>query len=163
MAPICTLYANCDSNGISLQLPINNGPNGANGQPGNAFVPDTWDPIQFGCTRGLGANPFHGCVDEVAIYTNMLTFAQITNHFYAATNGLAEYSETILADNPSMYWRMDAPKYTNPPASSFPQAANYGLAGANMTNFNTQGTSAVPTSREQFLESRGRPLRDLEL
>ncbi|HEX4122093.1 MAG TPA: LamG-like jellyroll fold domain-containing protein [Verrucomicrobiae bacterium] len=139
----CTLYANCDSNGISLQLPINNGPNGANGQPGNAFVPDTWDPIQFGCTRGLGANPFHGCVDEVAIYTNMLTFAQITNHFYAATNGLAEYSETILADSPSMYWRMDAPKYTNPPASSFPQAANYGLAGANMTNFNTQGNSAV--------------------
>jgi hypothetical protein len=139
----CTLYANCDSSGMSYQIPITSGPLGPNGLPGSAFVPDTWDPIQFGCTRGLGANPFHGAVDEVAIYTNMLTFTQISNHFAAATNGLGGYSATILSDHPSMYWRMDAPKYTNPPVSSYPVAANYGLAGAKMTNFNTQGTTAV--------------------
>lgn len=139
----CTMYANCNSNGISLQLPISNGPVNSNGAPGSAFVPDTWDPIEFGCTRGLGANPFHGAVDEVAIYTNMLTFAQITNHYYAATNGLAHYAPTVLADEPYMYWRMDAPTYTNPAPGTFPEAANYGSAGATMTNFNTLGTSAV--------------------
>jgi hypothetical protein len=136
------------TNLMNVQYPITTGPNDVSGGPGpnlpgTTFSPDTWDPIQFGCTRGLGANPYHGYVDEVAIYTNILTYQQITNHFMAGTNGLASYKATILADSPVMYWRMDAPKWTPPAPSTYPSAANYGSAGAQMTNFNTLGTSAV--------------------
>jgi hypothetical protein len=140
----CWLYANGNSNGISFQIPITTGPSPSSGGYGSpltsaAFSPDTWDPIEFGGTRGLGANPFHGCVDEVAVYTNALTYLQISNHYAAATNGLGNYQATVLGDNPCMYWRMDAPLYTNPPVSSYPVAANYGSVAAGMTNFNTSG------------------------
>jgi hypothetical protein len=105
--------------------------------PGAQFVPDTWDPIFFGCNRGYGANPYHGCLDEVAIYTNALSSQQILNHFMAGTNGLGQYVTTVLGDNPLMYWRMNAPQWTYPPMNTFPVAANYGSAASRMTNFNT--------------------------
>ena len=132
------------TNSTAYQIPITSGAGTAYlGTPtvvSNAmFTPDTWDPILFGATRGLGANPYHGFDDEVAIYTNALTFAQITNHFMSGTNGLGHYEATIMGDNPYMYWRMDAPKWTNPPESSDPTAMNYGSAASSMTNFVTGG------------------------
>ncbi|HTB85947.1 MAG TPA: LamG-like jellyroll fold domain-containing protein [Candidatus Sulfotelmatobacter sp.] len=139
---------NGGTNASTILIPITTGPSTVAGVPGTnaptaTFTPDTWDPIQFDGSRGFGANPYHGYVDEVAIYTNALTFTQITNHFMAGTNGLGSYSSTVLGDGPVMYWRMDAPKYTPPPVSSYPAAANYGSTGANITNFNTLGNSAV--------------------
>jgi len=112
---------------------------------GATFQADTWDPILFGQTRSYSGNPYHGSVDEVAIYTNALTYTQITNHYAAATNGLGTYMSTILADSPAMYWRMDAPAFVSIPltSSSLPTFANYGSAGGSMTNFNTHGTSGV--------------------
>ncbi len=140
-----TLYGG--SNAMNLQLPITTGQPTAAGIPGPTvagaqFSPDSWDPIFFGCNRGFGANPFHGFVGEVAIYTNALTFNQITNHYMAGTNGLGNYKSTVLGDNPAMYWRMDSPKWTYPSGSAFPAAANYGSAGSGMTNFNTGGRGA---------------------
>jgi hypothetical protein len=134
------------TNLMNLQLPISNGPNAPVGGPPatlitNAqFAPDTWDPIQIAATRGFGANLFPAYMDEIAIYTNALTPQQITNHFSAGTNGLGNYAPTVLADNPAMYWRMDAPNWTNPPESSYPVAANYGSASSAMTNINTGGS-----------------------
>ena len=131
------------------QLPITTAPGAPVGGPagsnivGAAFSPDTWDPIMLAATRGLGGNEFVGYLDEVAIYTNALTSDRIAGHFIAGTNGLGNYSATVMADSPYMYWRMDAPKYSWPLASSFPTATNFGNAGASMTNFNTLGTSAV--------------------
>jgi hypothetical protein len=123
------------------QFPITTAANGSQ-NTNLTFSPDTWDPIQFATERGLNANPFTGNIDEVAIYTNALTINQITNHFTAGTNGLGSYSTTILADNPAMYWRMDAPAWTNPPASTYPTAGNYGSAASGMTNVNTGVTGA---------------------
>ncbi len=110
--------------------------------PGLTFMPDTWDPIQIASERGAGANLYPGYVDEIAIYTNALTLQQITNHFIAGTNGLGNYSTTILADQPAMYWRMDAPSWTSPSPSSYPAAMNYGSAAPGMTNLNTGGSGA---------------------
>lgn len=107
-----------------------------------SFSPDTWDPIEFGCTRGLGANPFNGFLDEVAIYTNALTFAQITNHFMSGTNGLGNYKATILGDNPYMYWRMDAPAWTYSNPNTYPTLMNYGSAASNTTNLITGNQGA---------------------
>jgi hypothetical protein len=99
-----------------------------------AFVPDTWDPIQFAGSRGFGGNPYHGALDEVAIYTNALSASQISNHYNAATNGAGQYSSTVQGDGPTMYWRMDAPAYTSPTPAAFPVAANYGSLASTTTN-----------------------------
>ena len=110
-------------------------------QAGLTFLPDNWDPIQIASERGQGANEYPGYMDEVAIYTNALTFLQISNHFAAGTNGLGNYKATILGDKPVMYWRMDASPWT-PVLNGLPTAANYGSAVSSMTNFNTHANGA---------------------
>jgi Concanavalin A-like lectin/glucanases superfamily/Immunoglobulin I-set domain len=135
------------TNFMDLQLPVDTAAGAPVGGPGTqipglTFVPDTWDPIQIGCERGVALNPYPGDIDEVAIYTNALTYEQITNHFMAGTNGLGDYASTILAANPYIYWRMDAPPWTPPPASSYPAAMNYGSAASSMVNLNTGGSGA---------------------
>jgi hypothetical protein len=109
--------------------------------PSAQFMPDYWDPIYFGQTRGYTGNGnWSGNIDEVAIYTNALTFLQVSNHYAAATNGVGNYKATILADNPLMYWRMDAPFWNYVPPSSCPTAKNYGSAQFIMTNLTTGAT-----------------------
>lgn len=128
----CYLYVN-GVNATSYQIPIS-----------GSFVPDTWDPIEFGCNRGLGANPYHGGLDEVAIYTNVLTANEILNDYNVALgNTSGSYFSTVMGDHPLMYWRMDAPAYTWPAASTYPTAANFGSWAADITNYNTTGNSAV--------------------
>lgn len=133
------------TNSMDFQLPIDTAAGAPYHSPGTeipglTFVPDTWDPIQFGCERGVALNPYPGDIDEVAIYTNALTYEQITNHFMAGTNGLGNYAATILADNPYMYWRMDAPSWT--PVLNGPTAMNYGSVASTMTNLNTGSSGA---------------------
>jgi hypothetical protein len=129
------------------QLPITTAAGAPLGGPGTqiaglTFLPDTWDPIQIASERGGGANLYPGYMDEIAIYTNALTQQQITNHFAAGTNGLGNYAATISADQPVMYWRMDAPLWTPPSPASYPAAMNYGSAASGMTNANTGGSGA---------------------
>jgi hypothetical protein len=90
---------------------------------------DTWDPLTIGCGRGLNNNRFGGSLDEVAIYTNALSSTQVTTHYNIGVGG-GNYLGTVLADNPYMYWRMDAPVYTAPTVSAYPAAANFGKANA---------------------------------
>ena len=138
------------TNAMNVQLPITTGQPTSAGVPGPTvagaqYSPDTWDPILFGCNRGYGANPYHGWIDEVAIYTNALTYTQITNHFMQGTNGLGQYESTILGDQPVMYWHMDAPKWTPPSPSTYPTAANLGSLASSMTNldYGTKGASSA--------------------
>ncbi|HEY1787968.1 MAG TPA: LamG domain-containing protein, partial [Verrucomicrobiae bacterium] len=94
----CYVYVN-GVNATTYQVPMS-----------GSFVRDTWDPIEFGCNRGLGNNAYHGGIDEVAVYTNALTFNQISNHYNTAEGNLSgNYFSTVQGDNPLMYWRMDAP------------------------------------------------------
>jgi hypothetical protein len=42
-----------------------------------SYLPDTWDPLTIGCSRGLHNNRYGGAIDEVAIYTNALSSSQV--------------------------------------------------------------------------------------
>ncbi|MGO8681064.1 MAG: LamG-like jellyroll fold domain-containing protein [Limisphaerales bacterium] len=49
-------------------------------------APDTWSPLCIGAGKWGGVDPirwFDGSLDEVAIYTNVLSELQVTNHFLA--------------------------------------------------------------------------------
>lgn len=112
----CTLYVdgtNMSSANSGYTIPMS-----------GSYVPDTWDPLCIGCGRGLNDNRFDGGVDEVAIYTNALSPADIQAHYSAA--GGSGYSSTVLADKPLMYWRMDNNSYTPPASTAYPLAANLG-------------------------------------
>jgi hypothetical protein len=108
---------------------------------------DTWDPLTIGCGRGLNNNKFGGNIDEVAIYTNALSATQIGAHYDAGSGG-GNYKNTILADHPYMYWRMDAPAYTTPDSTAYPTAFNYGT-GVGINGLYLSGTTpgvAGPTN-----------------
>ncbi|HXC36081.1 MAG TPA: LamG-like jellyroll fold domain-containing protein, partial [Candidatus Acidoferrales bacterium] len=128
----CVVYVN-GVNDTTYQIPMI-----------GKYVPDTWDPVEFGCNRGLGANPYHGGIDEVAVYTNALSSAQVSNHYNIAVQNISgNYLSTVLGDNPYMYWRMDAPVYTWPASGTYPGAGNYGSLASSVTNYNTTGHTAV--------------------
>ncbi len=88
------------------------------------YVPDTWNQLCIGTSRNLNGNNYHGAIDEVAIYTNVLSSARIAAH-YAAAAGTG-YAAAVQTDTPYMYWRMDSPSYTAPGQDTYPPAANYG-------------------------------------
>jgi hypothetical protein len=68
-----------------------------------------------------------GSVDEVAIYTNVLSASTIAAHYSAGTNSaVADYSATILAANPVGYFRLGEPVWTPPDPSTLPAAINSG-------------------------------------
>jgi hypothetical protein len=98
----------------------------------NTENPDTWTPFSLGGsfwqTNGgtmLPVRSYQGQLDEVAVYTNILTQAQVSAH-YAAVSG--NYPQTITNDRALLYYRMDCQIYTNPPATLYPIAVNYGSA-----------------------------------
>lgn len=138
------------TNATVYQIPITSGINTAYfGTPNllpsyTNFVADTWDPILVGQTRSYNGNGnFSGYLQDMAIYTNALSFQQISNHFNAGTNGLGNYQATIAADNPFMHWRMNAPLWTNNvPENTYPVAYNYGSAASTFTN-NNSGVSGA--------------------
>lgn len=82
-----------------------------------------------------GNRGFDGLLDEVALYTNVLSAATIKAHYDAATTNTAGYGAQILAANPSGYWNFDEPAVTRPSAP-FPVAVNSGtlLSAADGTN-----------------------------
>jgi hypothetical protein len=90
------------------------------------YVNGQVDPISSGtlsgtpssagsCTLGIGANVaettsyFSGSIDEPAIYNYTLTSTQITEHYQTGLNGnYKPYpGNTILADKPIGYWRLN--------------------------------------------------------
>lgn len=113
----CRIYVNGQdmvAAGSAFQIPM---------PAGTSYLPDTWNNIQIGASRGLDGNIYHGAFAEAAIYTNVLSLSRIQAHFNAA--GTGSYTNAVLADNPVMYWRMNSPGYT--PPTTFPGAACYGL------------------------------------
>ncbi|MGH7940693.1 MAG: LamG-like jellyroll fold domain-containing protein, partial [Limisphaerales bacterium] len=91
-------------------------------------------PFTIGAGRWGGngcANPFIGAMDEVAVYTNVLTPQQILDHYQAGTSSSSNYFQTVENDSPELYYRMDAPSYVAPPESSWPVLTNYGSAAIN--------------------------------
>ncbi len=122
---------------------------GANGK-GLTYVPDLTTPLMIGSGpdvpnsfAGGGDNEFWGALAEVAIYNQALSSTQVTNHWLAATS-VATYTNTVLADNPMLYFRMNDGQFpTNAgyPGASFPVATNYGTAGSGGDGVYQPGTT----------------------
>lgn len=84
-----------------------------------------------------GNRGFDGLLDEVAIYTNVLSAATIAAHYDAATTNTAGYDAQILADNPAGYWNFDESTVIPPSPLAITRLANAGSLGsaADATNF----------------------------
>ena len=98
-----------------------------------AYVADNWSPLTIGNGKwnGLvGQRGVSGIIDEVAVYTNLLTPTRISAHYSAGISQSPPipYKQVVLNDNPMLYYRMDAPAYINPNSTPSPPAINYGSA-----------------------------------
>lgn len=97
---------------------------------------DTWTPFTIGGSMFYGGYPhnrFNSAVDEVAVYTNVLSDLQITSHYLAGTTWGSNYNQAVLDGNPTLYYRMNCAGYTAPAPYAFPAAVNYGSAPINGT------------------------------
>ena len=107
---------------------------------GQTYVPDPTSPLMIGSGSDVAVDygvSFTGGLDEVAIYNSILPLSSIQNHYQTAfgTNATFgnNYTNAVLADNPTIYFRMDdAPGVTNAgyPSGTFPVANNYGSTGS---------------------------------
>ncbi|HZV35588.1 MAG TPA: LamG-like jellyroll fold domain-containing protein, partial [Verrucomicrobiae bacterium] len=100
--------------------------------PAATLNPNTWAPLTIGGGRWTGTiqNQFQGQIDELAVYTNILSQSDIQTHYNDGVSGAAGvYKAAVLADQPLLYYRMDSPAYATPARSSWPALANYGSGG----------------------------------
>jgi hypothetical protein len=114
---------------------------------GVSFAPDTINPIILGnlCENynfynqgypasnyvGYNSQYYLGDMDEVAIYTNVLSGTTVAKHYSDATAGNTTlYTNDVLSASPIVYLRLDEPAYTEPTPSTFPVATNYGSFGS---------------------------------
>ncbi len=87
-----------------------------------------------------GNRGWDGWVDEVAIYTKVLSPSTIAAHHDAASTNTADYGAQILADAPVGYWNLGEPAVTTPDPSAFPVVSNLGSAGADANGTLSWGT-----------------------
>lgn len=102
------------------------------------FKSDSWDPITIGAGLWNGSGVTRQTsfgLDEVAIYTNVLSLTTISNHWAIATNSASiagQYYNAVIGNNPLLYYRMDSPDYLGfPPQNTWPVLNNYGSAANN--------------------------------
>lgn len=98
-----------------------------------AQVPDLEAPLTIGngkWTTTGGQRQIQAVIDEVAIYTNVLSPGRIADHYNAGVDptDYGAYMTNILADQPLLYYRMDCAGFTNAPVNICPEAVNYGSA-----------------------------------
>lgn len=126
--------------------------NVASNGAGLKYVPDPTAPLMIGSGSDVSVNnnsvAHTGPIDEVAIYTNLLSPASIEAHYETAhgTNATygTNYPAAVLADSPLIYFRMDdAPGAMNVgyPSSTFPTATNYGSLGSSVDGVYQPGTT----------------------
>ena len=115
---------------------------------GAGWTPNTEMPLMMGCLPLVGGGAdtvdgpavsfgglagyrgFDGSLDEVAIYSSLLSASTIKAHYDAATTNTAGYHAQILADNPVGYWTCEDPAVTPPNPGTFPIAVNSGSLGS---------------------------------
>ncbi|HZV36038.1 MAG TPA: LamG-like jellyroll fold domain-containing protein, partial [Verrucomicrobiae bacterium] len=122
------LVVTCDAQ-TNFTLWVNGNVAGS-GSGAATYAADYWSPFEVGNGRG-NTRALKGFVDEVAIYTNVL---QDVNAHYTAgiTSGSnPSYFQTVLNDNPVVYYRMDGPAYSAPALATWPVVNNYGTTGGN--------------------------------
>ena len=99
------------------------------------MAPDNWTPLTIGAGRwqgGTDTRAFNGYMNDVAVYTNVLSASDITNHWLAGTTAGSNYMQAVMNDRPLLYYHMDRQSYyTNPTPQLDPIAVNYGLDSVN--------------------------------
>lgn len=112
------------------------GPTAATG-----YVPNPSGNMTIG-ERGDGSFQFTGSIDEVAIYTNVLSASDVSAHYQNGTNTAPaqSYSSLILADHPEFYYRLDE----TIPASTA-TALNYGNIGSIVNGTYEPGSTPAST------------------
>lgn len=114
------------------------GPTAASGYVANPNV-----DLAIGA-RSDGGFVFNGSIDEVAIYTNVLSASDVLAHYQNGVNPTPpqSYSSLVLAKHPEFYYRLDETIST--PISTV-LATNYGNLGAAVDGTYLPGTQpAVP-------------------
>jgi hypothetical protein len=83
-----------------------------------------------------GNRNYNGFMQQIAIYTNVLSPARINAHYMAAsTNNSGYATNLLLVDHPVAYWPMNDPLVIDP-TNPYPVAVNSGSASAaDGTNF----------------------------
>jgi len=120
--------------GTNIVLYVNGAPqNSVDATTSHVMNLNLWTPFTIGDCRWdvRPTRSFNGLVDEVAVYTNVLSPTQVTNHFAAASTYGADYRQMILDEAPLLYYRMNCSGYTQPDPAAFPTAVNFGSAPVN--------------------------------
>ncbi len=116
-----------------------------NGSLSDNPAPD--DVFNFSGQGHSGNRGWDGWVDELAVYTGVLSADTVKAHFDAATTNSAGYGSQILTSNPVGYWNMNEPAVAAPDPSTFPILANSGSLGSDADGTNMWGAlSAQPGS-----------------
>ena len=78
------------------------------------YVPNNGGPFSIGA-RADGSFWFAGSVDEVALYTNVLSATDIQDHYQNGTSATPSqpYDSLVLASHPLLYYRLDEPTFTS--------------------------------------------------
>lgn len=112
--------------------------NGAEAQSANAagkYLPDYWTPLTIGGSRG-NSRTCTGTISEFAVYTNVLQQGDIQAHYSDGINvGAGQYFNDVVASNPAIYLRMNAPAYSAPAVANWAKINNLGT---------TNGTAVGP-------------------
>ncbi len=106
------------------------------------YKPDNHVPFTVG--TGLGnARAFHGLIDEVAVYTNVI--ADIPQHYSDGTSGSAgAYFTDVTNDHPVVYLRMNSQPYAVPDISTWPALINYGKTNGVATSNGVYNPGTMP-------------------
>ena len=105
-----------------------NGQPAATDAPAKPLLPNSLAPMTIG-DRGYTGWDYIGQLDEIAIYTNALSAADVQSHYQNGTNAARTkpYRDLVLEKAPPLYFRLDEPVLHLPVAAnsgSLGQAAN---------------------------------------
>lgn len=145
-------YLVCTFDGTNEMMYINNvlaaHKTATKNAAGLYFVPDLSTPMIIGtgpeitAGSGEGGINMNGCIDEVAIYHELLPLSSMTNHY---TNAMtANYPAAVMQDSPVQYYRFNDGQIAGNlgyPAASFPVATNYGSLGGSANGLYQPGTT----------------------
>jgi hypothetical protein len=96
--------------------------------PANSYQPNNTGQFWIGLLAGNPGfgNAWAGSAEEVALYTNVLSAADVLAHYQNGTNAArtVPYVTLITNDHPLLYYRLGEPAYTAPLQNALPVAAD---------------------------------------
>lgn len=97
--------------------------------PATDYVPSVDGNFSIG-RRDDFAFEYHGSIDEVAVYTNVLSAADVAAHYANGTSAspAVPYDTLVKQSNPLLYYRLDEPAFV--PPTTLPTTANAGSWGS---------------------------------